>query len=92
MNLNALNPYIKDDSSLYKELQNMKELFLHDSGESTITKVQKTMALLATQYDDYGKCKCGGMYSISGEPRCAQCGEIILNSYFHYVALESEDL
>lgn len=92
VNLNALNPYIEDDRSLYTELQNMRELFLHDSSKSAITKVQTTMEFLASQYDNYGKCKYGGTYSISAEPRCAQCNEIILNSYFHYVAPETRDL
>jgi hypothetical protein len=92
VNFNALNPYIEGDRSLFIELQNIRELFLHDSSEPAISKVQTMMEFLASKYDNYGKCKCGGMYSIAAEPRCVQCNEIILNSYFHYVAPETGDL
>ena len=92
VNLNGLSPYIEDDRRLYIELYNMRELYLHNSSEPAITKIQATMEALASEYDNYGKCQCGGIYSILAEPRCTICNEIVLDSYFHYVAPETGDL
>jgi hypothetical protein len=79
------SPGKEDDRSLFEELKKTRELFVRDPRESTICSVQKTMEELAFRYDNLGKCNCGGIYSFSAKPRCAQCGEIAFDSYFHYV-------
>jgi len=88
VNLNGLNTYTTDDSRLYSELQTLRELFLHDSTAAAMSKIEKNMEFLAAQYDDFGKCECGGRYSISAKPRCSHCSEILFDSYFHFTAAE----
>ncbi len=88
----ALNPAHDGDRELHNALQEMLNLFARDSSKPAIIKVQNTMELLASKYDEFGKCKCGGVYSILAKPRCCKCGEIVVDSYFHYVAPRGEDL
>ena len=85
VNLNGLDYYVEKEQGILKELADTKKLFLHNSSEASAKKVINTIDSLASQYHKFGKCDCGGAFSISAEPRCAQCGSVVLSSNFHYV-------
>ena len=85
VNYQAIDAYTRYGDDLAKELQSMKKEYLCSSEKEVLDRINTRIDFLASQYDDFGKCECGGFFSIKAKPRCKECDCIISDSFFHYV-------
>ncbi len=82
VDMGGINPYLHRET--VQKLDTLYGTFLRDQDFS---RVEPTVREIAREFErDHAAkpCHCGGRFSITGVPRCRECGEILLDSAFHY--------
>jgi hypothetical protein len=74
-----------DHEEGYRAVEAARYDFVRSLNLETIDQRMHEIARKFNYLIIYGKCECGGPYSLEAKARCPYCNEVAVDSYFHHV-------